>query len=65
MARAVLLAQVADDKRAVDVAYPQRPAGLIEECFAEQSRRWTPILKSGGVMRLDPVPEETGRDRDE
>lgn len=24
--------------------YPQRPAGLIEECFAEQGRRWTPIL---------------------
>jgi len=24
--------------------YPQRPAGLIEECFAEQARRWIPIL---------------------
>jgi sugar phosphate isomerase/epimerase len=24
--------------------YPQRPAGLIEECFAEQARRWRPIL---------------------
>ncbi len=24
--------------------YPQRPAGLIEECFAEQGRRWKPIL---------------------
>lgn len=24
--------------------YPQRPDGLIEECFAEQGRRWTPIL---------------------
>ena len=24
--------------------YPQRPAGLIEECFAEQGRRWRPIL---------------------
>ena len=24
--------------------YPQRPDGLIEECFAEQARRWTPIL---------------------
>ena len=24
--------------------YPQRPAGLIEDCFAEQGRRWTPIL---------------------
>src|SRR5271163_1211979 len=24
--------------------YPQRPAGLIEECFAEQARRWKPIL---------------------
>ncbi len=26
--------------------YPQRPAGLIEECFAEQGRRWTPILQA-------------------
>ena len=24
--------------------YPQRPEGLIEECFAEQGRRWKPIL---------------------
>jgi sugar phosphate isomerase/epimerase len=24
--------------------YPQRPAGLIEDCFAEQGRRWKPIL---------------------
>src|SRR3569833_2791223 len=24
--------------------YPQRPAGLVEECFAEQGRRWMPIL---------------------
>jgi sugar phosphate isomerase/epimerase len=24
--------------------YPQRPSGLIEECFAEQGRRWRPIL---------------------
>ena len=24
--------------------YPQRPAGLIEDCFAEQARRWRPIL---------------------
>jgi sugar phosphate isomerase/epimerase len=24
--------------------YPQRPAGLIEDCFTEQARRWTPIL---------------------
>ena len=24
--------------------YPQRPAGLIEECFKEQGRRWRPIL---------------------
>ncbi len=24
--------------------YPQRPDGLIEECFAEQGRRWRPIL---------------------
>jgi sugar phosphate isomerase/epimerase len=24
--------------------YPQRPAGLIEECFTEQARRWKPIL---------------------
>ncbi|PWE53107.1 AP endonuclease [Metarhizobium album] len=24
--------------------YPQRPAGLIEECFAEQGRRWRPLL---------------------
>jgi sugar phosphate isomerase/epimerase len=24
--------------------YPQRPDGLIEECFAEQARRWKPIL---------------------
>jgi len=24
--------------------YPQRPAGLIEEAFAEQGRRWTPLL---------------------
>lgn len=24
--------------------YPQRPDGLIEECFAEQGRRWKPIL---------------------
>src|ERR1700722_17574493 len=24
--------------------YPQRPAGLVEECFAEQGRRWKPIL---------------------
>jgi sugar phosphate isomerase/epimerase len=24
--------------------YPQRPAGLIEECFDEQARRWKPIL---------------------
>ena len=24
--------------------YPQRPAGLIEDCFAEQARRWKPIL---------------------
>ncbi len=24
--------------------YPQRPVGLIEECFAEQARRWRPIL---------------------
>ncbi|RUT34859.1 sugar phosphate isomerase/epimerase [Arsenicitalea aurantiaca] len=26
--------------------YPQRPTGLIEECFAEQGRRWTPILNA-------------------
>src|SRR6185369_13718059 len=24
--------------------WPQRPAGLIEEAFAELGRRWTPIL---------------------
>lgn len=24
--------------------YPQRPAGLIEECYAEQGRRWRPLL---------------------
>ncbi|HEY1721011.1 MAG TPA: sugar phosphate isomerase/epimerase [Magnetospirillaceae bacterium] len=24
--------------------YPQRPDGLVEECFAEQGRRWKPIL---------------------
>jgi len=24
--------------------YPQRPEGLIEECFTEQARRWKPIL---------------------
>jgi sugar phosphate isomerase/epimerase len=24
--------------------YPQRPEGLVEECFAEQGRRWKPLL---------------------
>src|SRR3569833_2163706 len=24
--------------------YPQRPAGLVEDCFAEQGRRWRPSL---------------------
>lgn len=24
--------------------WPQRPAGLVEECFAELARRWTPIF---------------------
>lgn len=26
--------------------YPQRPDGLIADCFAEQGRRWTPILNA-------------------
>ena len=33
--------------------YPQRPAGLIEECFAEQARRWTPILDAFDAAGVD------------
>lgn len=40
--------------------YPQRPAGLIEDCFAEQARRWTPIpgrlRRRGGRPRLRDPP---------
>ncbi len=33
--------------------YPQRPAGLIEECFAEQGRRWRPILDAYETAGVD------------
>lgn len=33
--------------------YPQRPAGLIEECFAEQGRRWRPILDAFNSAGVD------------
>ena len=33
--------------------YPQRPAGLIEECFAEQARRWKPILDAYDEAGVD------------
>jgi sugar phosphate isomerase/epimerase len=42
--------------------YPQRPAGLIEECFAEQGRRWKPILdlydENGVDLCLEIHPSE-------
>jgi sugar phosphate isomerase/epimerase len=33
--------------------YPQRPAGLIEECFDEQARRWKPILDAYDAAGVD------------
>lgn len=33
--------------------YPQRPAGLIEDCFAEQARRWRPILDAFDAEGID------------
>lgn len=33
--------------------YPQRPAGLIEECFAEQGRRWRPLLDAYDAVGID------------
>lgn len=33
--------------------YPQRPAGLVEECFAEQGRRWKPILDAFDAEGVD------------
>jgi len=33
--------------------WPQRPAGLIDEAFAELARRWTPILDAYDVQGVD------------
>lgn len=33
--------------------WPQRPAGLIEEAFAELARRWTPILDAFDAAGVD------------
>jgi len=33
--------------------WPQRPAGLIEEAFAELARRWTPILNAFDAAGVD------------
>lgn len=33
--------------------WPQRPAGLVEEAFAELARRWLPILDYGEEMGVD------------
>lgn len=33
--------------------WPQRPAGLVEEAFAELARRWTPILDVFGEAGVD------------
>jgi sugar phosphate isomerase/epimerase len=33
--------------------YPQRPAGLIEECFEEQARRWKPLLDAYDAAGVD------------
>lgn len=33
--------------------WPQRPAGLIDEAFAELGRRWTPILNAFDVAGVD------------
>lgn len=33
--------------------WPQRPAGLIEEAFAELARRWTPILNAYDEQGVD------------
>jgi len=33
--------------------YPQRPTGLIEDCFAEQARRWKPILDAHDENGVD------------
>lgn len=33
--------------------YPQRPEGLIEECFEEQARRWKPILDEYDAHGVD------------
>ncbi|MEI6874666.1 MAG: TIM barrel protein [Spirochaetota bacterium] len=42
--------------------YPQRPEGLVEECFAEQGRRWRPILDAfadeGVGLCFEPHPME-------
>lgn len=33
--------------------WPQRPAGLVEECFAELARRWTPIFDTFDSQGVD------------
>ena len=33
--------------------WPQRPAGLVEEAFAELARRWTPILDHADACGVD------------
>jgi len=33
--------------------WPQRPAGLIDEAFAELARRWTPILEAHDAAGVD------------
>ena len=40
--------------------WPQRPAGLVEEAFAELARRWTPILDvfaEQGLLLLEQRPK--------
>lgn len=37
--------------------WPQRPAGLIEEAFAELARRWTPILDAHDEAGVDVAYE--------
>jgi sugar phosphate isomerase/epimerase len=43
--------------------WPQRPAGLVEEAFAELGRRWRPILDAlktqGLICVLKSIPEKT------
>jgi sugar phosphate isomerase/epimerase len=33
--------------------WPQRPAGLVDECFAELARRWRPILDTADECGVD------------